>query len=105
MAIIHKETNNETGIITKLHDVGGKHKIVEKTYDAQPILDYAAEQRAITDGEKWGDMRKIGVIPMAEYAKMISGDRQAAKEQLNAFLKKNPKFVTFNKFLKTGAKG
>jgi len=103
MSIVHKSKDATTGIITKVHDVGNKVSI-EKSYDAQPFLDYAAEMRAVTDGEKWGEMRHIGSIPMAELATMMRHD-DISKKELHKWLKKNPKFVTFNKFLKTGAKG
>jgi len=105
MAIIHKDIDHQTGIITKVHDIGNKVSI-EKTYDAQPILEHAKTLRDLTDGEKWGDFRQIGTIPMAELATMMrQSDNQVSKKELEKWLKKNPQYVTFNKFLKTGAKG
>lgn len=103
MGIIHKEIDVLTGTVTNVHDVGDKISI-EKKYDAQPFLDHAHDMRVATDGERWGDHRHIGVIPMAELSKMMRHDGFSKKE-LEAWLQKNPKFVTFNKFLRTGAKG
>ena len=91
----------QTGIKTTVHyleDAG--RTVIQKTYDAQPLVDACAEARAVTEGERWGDMRHIGTIPMAELATMMRQDGTIDKKRCIEFLKKNPAFVTFNKALR-----
>lgn len=91
----------QTGIKTTVHyleDAG--RTVIQKTYDAQPLVDACAEVRAATDGERWGEMRHVGTIPMAELATMLRQDGTIDKKRCIEFLKKNPAFVTFNKVLR-----
>lgn len=99
MSIIYQERDAKTGIATKVHQTE-TGTTIEKQYDAQPFIDAAAEQRAVTDGEKWGEMRHVGYIPMAELATMMRQDGTIDRKRCIEFLKKNPALVTFNKFLK-----
>ncbi len=74
--------------------------VIQKTYDAEPLLDFCAEKRAVTEGERWGDMRHIGTIPAAELATMMRQDGTIDKKRCVEFLKKNPAFCTFTKALR-----
>lgn len=87
------------GIETTMHDIDGK-TVFQKTYDAQPFLDAAAEERAATRGQSWGQGRKVGTIPMAELATMMRRDGTIRPESVIAWLKKNEAMVTFEKFLR-----
>ena len=87
------------GITTTVHKVESRVQIV-KTYDAEPLLQMAAAERAATAGERWGEMRKVGTIPMAELAKFFRQDGGFDKARCVAWLKQNPAFVTFDKVLK-----
>lgn len=96
-----KEFDSQTGITTVAHYIEDANRVViEKQYDGQQFKDAAAEVRAHTDGERWGDMRHVGFIPMAELATMMRQDGGIDKTRVLAWLKKNPDLVTFNKFLK-----
>ena len=95
----HKEHDAQTGITTTVHDLDGR-TVIQKTYDAKPFLDIAAERRAATDGEKWGDMRHVGFIPMAELATMMRQDGGIDQKRVIAWLRANPNLATFNKVLK-----
>ena len=81
----------------------GDQAITKLTYDAQPFLERAHAERIHTDGDRWkeGVGTKVGTMPMAVYAQMlqIKGSEERQKFALN-WLKANPAFVTFNKFLK-----
>ena len=57
-------------------------------------------ERAATEGQRWGEMRKVGSIPMAEFATMLRQDGTIDNKRSLAWLKKNPAFVTFSKVLK-----
>jgi hypothetical protein len=94
------DINREQGIRTELHQEDGK-TIFKKTYDAEPFLEQAAELRAQTRGERWGDVgRHVGFIPMAELATMMRRDGSFDKKEVRKWLQKNPAFVTFEKYLK-----
>lgn len=98
---VFKDHDAQTGITTTVHYIEDSGKVaIQKTYDAQPLLDACAEARAETEGQRWGDMRHIGTIPMAELATMMRQDGTIDKKRCVAFLKQNPAFVTFSKVLK-----
>ena len=88
---VHKEVTFE-----------GDQAVTKLTYDAEPILEAAHAERIATSGERWGEMRKVGMIPMAilnHINATIPGalDRKAA---ILLWLKQNPRMVTFDNFLK-----
>ena len=93
------EHDAQTGITTTVHYLDGK-TVIQKEYDAQPLLDTAAEMRAATEGQRWGEMRHVGFIPMAELGKMMRQDGGFDRDRLIAYLKANPKLATFSKVLK-----
>ena len=80
----------------------GDQVVTKLTYDAAPMLAQAHAERTATAGQRWGEMRKVGVIPMAVLNNInatIPGalDRTAA---ILGWLKANPRMVSFDKFLK-----
>lgn len=93
------EHDAETGITTSVHYLDGK-TVIQKEYDAQPLLEAAADMRAATEGQRWGEMRHVGFIPMAELGKMMRQDGGFDRDRLIAYLKANPKLATFSKVLK-----
>lgn len=99
MSIVFKEHNADLGITSVVHDLDGK-VVIQKTYDSEPLLKACADERAFTEGQKWGEFRKVGTVPMAELAKMMRQDGTIDVKRAAAWLKKNPKLVTFSKFLK-----
>lgn len=99
MSIVFQEFDKQTGIHTKVYQDETK-TVIDKTYDAQPFIETAAEMRAQTEGQRWGEFRHVGYIPMAELSKMMRQDGTIDKKRCVEFLKKNPAFVTFSKVLK-----
>ena len=93
------EHDAETGITTSVHYLDGK-TVIQKQYDAQPLLEAAADMRAATEGQRWGEMRHVGFLPMAELGKMMRQDGGFDRDRLIAYLKANPKLATFSKVLK-----
>ena len=81
----------------------GDQAITKLTYDAAPFLESAKEARIATAGNRWGEGvgTKVGTMPMAVYSQLmqIKGAEERQKFALN-WLKANPAFVTFDKFLK-----
>ena len=99
MSIVFKESDKQTGVQTQVHDLDNK-VVIEKSYDAQPFIEHAAEMRAATDGEKWGEFRYVGTVPMAELATMLRQDGTLDQKRAMAWLKANPQMVAFSKLLK-----
>lgn len=94
------DLNPEQGIRSELHEEDGK-LVFKKTYDAEPFLDAAAELRAQTRGQSWGEMgRHVGFIPMAELGHMMRRDGSFDKKAVRQWLQQNPALVTFEKYLK-----
>lgn len=92
---------NPYGIRRQIH-LEGDQIVTQLTYDAEPLLEAAKAERTATAGERWGDMRKIGVIPMAvlSHINETYPDSLERKAQILLWLKENPYMVTFDKFLK-----
>jgi len=99
MSIVFQEQDAQTGIQTKVYQ-DEQRTVIAKSYDAEPFLQTAAEMRAQTQGERWGEMRHVGFIPMAELSKMMRQDGTIDRKRCLEFLKQNPAFVTFSKVLK-----
>lgn len=90
----------QLGIRTRVHETETK-LVIEKTYDAEPIVQAAAEMRATRAGERWDEMgTHVGFIPMAELATMMRQDGGFDKARVREYLQRNPAFVSFDKFLK-----
>lgn len=80
----------------------GDQAVTKLSYDAEPLIEHAAELRALTSGDRWGEGHFVGIVPMAEVTR-INETYQGAEErkrQMVLWLKANPKLVTFEKFLK-----
>lgn len=79
----------------------GDRIIKKQTYDASPILEACKAERLATEGQKWGEMRKVATIPMAEYARLLAcKDNTERRKLLRQFIQNNPAYCTFDKYLK-----
>lgn len=82
----------------------GDQLVGKLTYDARPLAKEAAEARAITSTDRWGEGlgTRIGMIPIPELDK-INRTYSSMEERRHAvlcWLRDNPALVTFDKFLK-----
>ena len=78
----------------------GDALIKKTTFDAQPLLEEAKAERNATAGERWGEMRRVGTIPMAVYAKAATiRDNKERRTYIQKWLRDNPAFVTFDRYL------
>lgn len=78
-------------------------QVVHKTsYDAEPFLKQAHAERVATEGKRWGEGlgTKVGTVPMAVYAKALTMDSESRQKYLLCWLRENPAFVTFDRFLR-----
>lgn len=76
--------------------------VFKQTFDAEPIMEMAKAERDATAGERWGDGRKVGTIPMPIYNQILQKykGREEREYAILCWLKANQNFVTFEKFLK-----
>lgn len=100
MSIIYTEYDKQTGIASRVHDLDSGKVVIEKRYDAEPFIEVAKDVREATEGEKWGEMRHVGFIPMAELATMLRQDGGIDQKRCLEFLRRNPALCTFSKVLK-----
>ena len=61
------------------------------------ILEYAADMRQATQGEKYGEMRKMGVMPMAVIGQAMREGWINDQNKMREWFRLNPKFKTFDK--------
>jgi hypothetical protein len=82
----------------------GDQVVKKQTYDATPLLKEAAEVRAITAGDRWGEGlgTRVGTIPLPElhliYQKYSSTEERSAA--CLRWLRDNPDLVMFDRFLR-----
>lgn len=91
------------GVTTTLH-FQGDDLIVQREYDAEPFLKAAADERAETAGQRWGEVRKVFTLPPAEYGRFLSETRNKSQEEKRQWMRRwaqeNPLLVSFDKYLK-----
>ena len=78
----------------------GDQAVTKLTYDAAPMLEAAKAERNATAGERWGEMRKVGSIPMSVVSRFMRQDGGFDTKRCLDWLKQNPAFVTFDRVLK-----
>jgi hypothetical protein len=100
MSVKLDQFDPQMGIRTRVHETESKF-VVEKVYDAAPMVEMAAEMRASRTTERWDELgTHVGFIPMAELATMMRQDGGFDKKRVREYLQRNPAFVSFDKFLK-----
>lgn len=78
----------------------GDRAIKKQTYDAEPLIEACKAERLATADQRWGEMRKVGSIPMAVYSRYLEiKDVQERRKFLRKWLHENQAFVTFDKYL------
>lgn len=91
------------GVTTTLH-FQGEELVVQRQWDATPWIEAAKAERAATDGQRWGEMRKVFSLPPAEYGRYLIETRQMSSQEKKAWLRnwaqQNPALVGFEKYLK-----
>lgn len=91
--------DNSGGVATRLH-FQDDELIVQKTYDAEPHLDYAKAARDATEGQRWGNGKLVGHLPPAIFGKLLKLPKEERTPFIQKWLKENPKFVMFDRYLK-----
>ena len=97
---INEGTSQATGVTTRTHFADGDI-VIQKTFDAEPHIKYAARMREATAGQRWGEGKVVGTIPPALHAKiLVTRDPQERKRMVREFFMENPAFVTYEPYLK-----
>jgi hypothetical protein len=95
---IHEGTSQATGVTTRTH-FEDDAIVIQKTFDAEPHLQYAKAAREATEGQRWGEGKLVGTIPPAFHAQiLLIRDPQERKRAVQRFFKENPAFVMFERY-------
>lgn len=91
---------NAYGVRKTVH-FDGDQVVSEYAFDAEPIIEHCKEERIVSAGERWGDGRKIGTLPPTVMGQVFAIQGvEARKKFILDYLRANPAFVSFDKFLK-----
>lgn len=91
---------DEYGTRTQLH-FEGESLIVQKSFDGQGLADQCKAINNATAGQRWGEMRHVGTLPMAIYGKALAmKDNKERMTFIRNYLKQNPHFITFDRYMK-----
>lgn len=97
MRKVFQEFDADQGITSTVHE-DETRTVIQKTYDAEPLLEYAKSLRAATEGQRWGEGRIVGTVPMAVCAQFMRQDGRLDAKRLTEWIRANPAFVCFDKF-------
>lgn len=92
-----RDYDYQTGITTTVHR-NESSVTIQKTEDIGPLLRNAQAAREQTEGQRWGEMRHVGQIPMSVVAKFMRQDGGFDTARCGKWLKANPAHITFAKF-------
>ena len=96
---INEGFDQHTGIQTRTHFDADEAIVIQKTFDADPHLEYAKQAREATNGQRWGEGKLVGHIPPAFYGQILTiRDPQGRKKAVQRFFKENPAFVMFERY-------
>lgn len=97
MRKVFQEFDADQGITSTVHE-DETRTVIQKTYDAEPLLEYAKGLRQATEGQRWGEGRIVGTVPMAVCAQFMRQDGRLDAKRLTEWIRANPAFVCFDKF-------
>lgn len=90
-------SRNETTGAETWYETEGDLQRSTTSQNVDDILDHAAEMRQATQGEAYGDMRKMAVMPMSVVGQAMREGWLFDKERVRKWVRDNPKFKTFDK--------
>ena len=93
---------NESGVRNQFHFESDGGLVLQKTFDAEPILREAEQARQATAGQRWGEGRIVGTIDPVSYARISKiRDRQERDKAILEYFRQNSQFVKFDGYYKT----
>lgn len=96
MARILLNENATTGVQT-WYETEDDQQRASVSQNVDDLLAYAAESRALTQGESYGDLRKMAVMPMAVVGQAMREGWLFDKERVRQWVRENKKFKTFDR--------
>jgi hypothetical protein len=93
---------NEQGVRTQFHFESDGGLVLQKTFDAEPILREAEQARQDTAGKGWGEGRIVGTIDPVAYGRISQiKDRAERDKAILAYFREKPALVKFDRYYKT----
>ena len=90
------------GVRTQFHFESDGGLVVQKTFDAEPLLKEAEQARQQTQGMNWGEGRIVGTIDPVAYGRISQiKDRSERDKAIMAYFRERPQFVKFDRYYKT----
>lgn len=96
MSRILLKTNANTGVDT-YHETAGDTGRAVTEQNVDDILEHAADMRRETQGEKYGDMRRVAVMPMSVVGQAMREGWLFDQERVRQWVRDNPAFKTFDR--------
>lgn len=93
---------NENGVRTQFHFEADGGLVLQKTFDAEPLLREAEQARQQTQGQGWGEGRIVGTIDPVAYGRISQiKDRKERDKAILAYFRERPALVKFDGYYKT----
>lgn len=93
---------NEQGVRTQYHFESDGGLVLQKTFDAAPMLKEAELARQQTAGMNWGEGRIVGTIDPVAYGRIsLIKDRTQRDKAIMDYFRERPQFVKFDRYYKT----
>lgn len=93
---------NAQGVRTQFHFESDGGIVLQKTFDAEPILRDAEQARQATQGMNWGEGRVVGRIDPVSYGRISQiKDRTERDKAILDYFRERPMFVKFDGYYKT----
>lgn len=93
---------NEQGVRTQFHFEADGGLVLQKSFDAEPLLKEAEKARQSTAGKGWGEGRIVGTIDPVAYGRISQiKDRQERDRAILDYFRERPAFVKFDGYYKT----
>lgn len=96
MARILLSTNETTGAQT-WYETEDEQQRATTEQNVDELLDYAAEMRASTQGERYGDFRKMAVMPMNVVGQAMREGWLFDRARVRKWVEENKAFKTFDR--------
>ncbi len=88
--------NRVTGTTTFYESADDMHRATT-TQNVDDILEHAKDMRRETQGERYGEFRKVAVIPMAVIGQAMREGWLFDQEKVRQWVRDNPAFKTYDK--------
>lgn len=93
---------NENGVRNQFHFEADGGLVLQKTFDAEPLLKEAESARQQTQGKRWGEGRIVGTIDPVAYGRISKiRDRKERDKAILDYFRERPALVKFDGYYKT----